>query len=42
MRRIMVDEMDGMDFGMWVQQSLNADKIIWQHRQNWVRVHKHK
>ena len=38
----MVDEMNGIDFGLWTQQRWSGGKIKWQHERNWGGVHKHK
>ena len=38
----MVDEMNGMDFGLWIQQQWSGGEIMQQHIHNWGGVHKHK
>ena len=42
MKWTMVDEMNGIDFGLWTQQRWSGGKIKWQHERNWGGVHKHK
>ena len=38
----MIIKMNGMDSGMWTQQSWSDGKIIQQYIQNWDGVHKPK
>ena len=35
------NEMNGMNFGIWTQQKWSVGKIIWQHKHDWGREHKH-
>ena len=34
----MVDEMNGMDFGLWTQQQWSGGEIMQQHVHNWGGV----
>ena len=38
----MVDEMNGIDFGLWTQQRWSGGKIMWRQEHNGGGVHKHK
>ena len=42
MRWTMVDEMNGMDFGLWTQQRWSADKIMKQRKDSWGGLQNHK
>ena len=42
MRWAMVDEMNGIDFGIRTQKRWNGGKIMWQHKHNCGGEHKHK
>ena len=37
-----VDEINGIDFGMWIQHRWIGGKILWQQRHNWEGVPKYK
>ena len=42
MRWTMVDQIDGIDFGLWTQQRWRGRKMMQQNKNNWRGVHEHK
>ena len=41
MRWTLIDEMNGIDFGMWTQQRWSGGEIMWRHKPNWGGLQEH-